>query len=238
MPSSTSCNWIPGARASREKPPPAMSTDGTELRQIMKFSGIYPSGSFLLILCGLLVFLLCRDIGPPIRKAHRVEPLEWVCLTEPEQGSRFYSFEHGRLLGHLVGKERPRLSSRLSEGCRQMALEPGTGIRLSPVSGSAERSCSVFPLPEGTRYLLGMLLNVNRAGQAELELLPGIGPGLAKRMIEVRETVGCFGSMEDLLRVPGIGRKTLERIQGRICLRAGGDAPCSAGEASGSEDRA
>lgn len=48
-------------------------------------------------------------------------------------------------------------------------------------------------------------LSLNRAGAAELDTLPGIGPALAQRIVRYRETNGVFRKAEDLLKVPGIG---------------------------------
>ncbi len=61
-------------------------------------------------------------------------------------------------------------------------------------------------------------LDINRATAAELERLPGIGPTLARRIVEWRETRGPFRSVEDLLQVPGIGPKTLEGIRDKITV--------------------
>jgi competence ComEA-like helix-hairpin-helix protein len=119
-------------------------------------------------------------------------------------------------LGQVVEREFPQLSRRLSDRCRQIALEPGIRIDFRLGAGRKERICSVSTVSERCRYLLGMSLNVNRAGPDALVLLPGIGPRLAERIIRVRESVGPFSSPEELLRVPGIGRKILRKMQGRI----------------------
>jgi competence protein ComEA len=63
-------------------------------------------------------------------------------------------------------------------------------------------------------------VDVNRASAAELETLPGIGPALARRIMESRAEDGPFRTADDLLRVRGIGPATLERIRGLV--RAGG----------------
>ncbi len=65
------------------------------------------------------------------------------------------------------------------------------------------------PSPGGTPGTV----NVNRAGLAELQQLPGIGPVLASRIIEHRRQRGLFSRAEDLLAVSGIGDKTLERLR-------------------------
>jgi len=62
------------------------------------------------------------------------------------------------------------------------------------------------------RLLEGQPLDLNRASAEELELLPRIGPTLARRIIEEREQRGPFRSVHDLTRVRGIGPRTLEGI--------------------------
>jgi competence protein ComEA len=66
---------------------------------------------------------------------------------------------------------------------------------------------------KGTKGAAGGLLNVNTATQAELELLPGIGPALASRIVEYRTAKGPFRSMSDLDAVSGIGPKMLEKLK-------------------------
>ena len=55
-------------------------------------------------------------------------------------------------------------------------------------------------------------LDLNRATPAELERLPGIGPELARRILEARAARGSFRSPEELLEVRGIGPAMLERL--------------------------
>ena len=62
------------------------------------------------------------------------------------------------------------------------------------------------------------LININTAGQADLELLPGIGPALAKRFMDYRSTKGPFKRVEELDAVKGIGPKILERVRGMVCV--------------------
>ena len=69
------------------------------------------------------------------------------------------------------------------------------------------------------RLLLGLKLDINRAEAKELQLIPGIGPVKAGRIVDERSKQ-AFASLEDLLRVHGIGPKTLERI--RVYLQVHG----------------
>lgn len=64
---------------------------------------------------------------------------------------------------------------------------------------------------EATMPLLQLDLNV--ATEAELALLPGIGPVSAARILADRKRNGPFLSVEDFVRVPGIGPKTLDKCR-------------------------
>lgn len=61
-------------------------------------------------------------------------------------------------------------------------------------------------------------VSVNKGTADELESVRGIGPLLAKRIIEYRETNGRFERLEDLIRVPGIGQAKFEKIKSQITL--------------------
>ena len=56
-------------------------------------------------------------------------------------------------------------------------------------------------------------ININKADVEELEKLPRIGPAMAKRIIEYRKLQGSFKSLDDLIKVKGIGQKTLDLIR-------------------------
>ena len=55
-------------------------------------------------------------------------------------------------------------------------------------------------------------LDVNRAEQAELSLLPGIGPTLAGRIIRSRQEKGWFVRPAQLQRVRGVGPKKVQQM--------------------------
>ncbi|HJA04405.1 MAG TPA: ComEA family DNA-binding protein [Candidatus Microbacterium stercoravium] len=62
------------------------------------------------------------------------------------------------------------------------------------------------------------LVSVNTADAAALEELPGIGPALAARIIDWRDTEGPFATVDDLLAVSGIGPKVLESLRDLVTV--------------------
>jgi competence protein ComEA len=63
------------------------------------------------------------------------------------------------------------------------------------------------------------LINLNSATPAELQRLPGIGPALAKRIVEFREKRHGFKRVEELLAVPGISEKKWQAIRDKVEIR-------------------
>lgn len=61
-------------------------------------------------------------------------------------------------------------------------------------------------------------LDLNRAGEDQIARLPGIGPGLARRIVEERERRGRFDSPEALRHVLGLGPKKLAGLRDLITV--------------------
>ena len=59
----------------------------------------------------------------------------------------------------------------------------------------------------------GPPLDLNRATLADLTRLPGVGPVLARRILETREAAGRFSAVDDLVTVRGLGPVKLERLR-------------------------
>lgn len=62
------------------------------------------------------------------------------------------------------------------------------------------------------------LVNINTASAAELQTLSGIGPSMAQSIIDERTQNGAFASVDDLMRVSGIGEKKFAKIKDCICV--------------------
>ncbi len=62
------------------------------------------------------------------------------------------------------------------------------------------------------------LTNINEATKIELMELPGIGESYAERIIQYRETMGPFGSIEEIMNVSGIGESKFEKLKPLITV--------------------
>lgn len=84
-----------------------------------------------------------------------------------------------------------------------------------PVEG---RSAAPVNAPVRGNASGGGPINLNTATPEDLDSLPGIGPAIARRIIEYRESVGGFASIEQIQQVSGIGPSTFAKIADSITV--------------------
>ena len=97
----------------------------------------------------------------------------------------------------------------------RLTHNPHTSEKNREEISSDEISISTTP-NEKTKSVVKIKQNsidINTAAKKELEKLPRIGPAMASRIIEYRETKGFFKSLDELTNVKGIGKKTLNLIK-------------------------
>jgi comEA protein len=73
--------------------------------------------------------------------------------------------------------------------------------------------------PPAAKAPLQGTVNINTADATQLALLPGIGPKAADSIIEYRKSAGDFTSIDDLVKVKGIGPKTMEKLRPYLSLK-------------------
>jgi len=102
-------------------------------------------------------------------------------------------------------------TAELFEGSKvEIASSSGstTAVSGSPVVSLSDERSTAAP----KRSHKG-LLDLNRATEQDFDALPGIGPRLAERITEYRQSAGAFHSLDELRAVKGIGKKKFERIR-------------------------
>jgi competence protein ComEA len=91
-------------------------------------------------------------------------------------------------------------------------IADGEQIYVYAKSGTTvAKKSTVKVKPQGSSLVL-----INRASAKEFEALDGIGPVLASRIVAFRKANGPFASIDDLLKVPGIGAGTLSKFKTKL----------------------
>lgn len=93
-------------------------------------------------------------------------------------------------------------------------LKPGADTSSIPFNQIIE-SGSILVVPKVNQEV--RKVSISTASIEELDELPGIGPGIAKRIVEYRNTTP-FTCVEDIMNVKGIGQKLFDKIKDVICL--------------------
>ena len=137
------------------------------------------------------------------------------------------------ILVHVVGKVRKPDVYPLLQGARVAdAIKAAGGvlkgvdisdINLARVAIDGEQIYVGYvpktssPTAKSGKKFTGVI-NINRATKSEFDSLVGIGPVIAARIVSYRNQNGPFMALEDLIKVPGVGPKTLEKMRPRLTL--------------------
>lgn len=92
------------------------------------------------------------------------------------------------------------------------------GMQAANVRANAVPPVTFNAQPKTAQNTSG-LIDINSATEKELEQLKGVGPAIAKRIVEYRTARGKFSSPEDLINVKGIGSAKLEKMRPQILIR-------------------
>jgi len=171
-----------------------------------------------------------------------------VCLVRGEKGKtveiplnnsremivqREGTKSQGKIMVHISGEVQRKGVLELDAGSR---VEDAIELAGATEDADLEALNLAAPLIDGERIVVprkgvttqkGKLsgqpkgagqINVNVANQQQLESLPGIGPVLSRRIIELRSTRN-FEKVDDLLQIKGIGPATLEKVRAYVCVK-------------------
>jgi competence protein ComEA len=104
----------------------------------------------------------------------------------------------------------------------QQALDQAGTLETSDLSGinpeAILKDKDILTIPERTAATETGKVLINTATSAELQTLPGIGPSTAEKIIAYRTDHGLFQTLEDLMKVSGIGKARFEALKDLIGL--------------------
>jgi competence protein ComEA len=86
-----------------------------------------------------------------------------------------------------------------------------------PKEGEAPTGAAAGTTSNGSATQGGKV-NINSATVADFDTLPGIGPVLAQKIVDYRDQHGPFSSVQDLMKVSGIGPKKFAELQDQITV--------------------
>jgi competence protein ComEA len=136
--------------------------------------------------------------------------LAFVEVTGPVAHPGVYSFPEPPNLGEVWQRAgapgaAPDEGKKIASGSR-VEVTPEGGYRLADMAGAQ-------------LLTLGLPLDLNRASAEDLEAVPGIGPALARRIVEYRNTHGPFKRVDELQeKVLGVGQKKTEVLKRYVII--------------------
>lgn len=95
------------------------------------------------------------------------------------------------------------LSQTLTAGSKITVIRNEKGVIAVELARMEPDKCLVFSIP----------LDLNMVEEEHLTLIPGIGPELARRIIQYRSNKGGFRGIEELMEVRGIGQRKLRSLE-------------------------
>jgi competence protein ComEA len=94
------------------------------------------------------------------------------------------------------------------------SISPASTASSVPTTTSSAPATSPPPATDhAKRATVDDPVTLNTATLDDLERLPGIGPKRATAILELRQKLGRFRQVEDLMRVKGVGRATLKKLR-------------------------
>lgn len=110
------------------------------------------------------------------------------------------------------------LAALLEDGEQFLVPTPGASPRVAPAQAPQTASGQTRRRAGNRAAQPVRAVALNRANAQELQTLPGVGPAMAARILQVRTRLGRFSALEELREVPGIGPKRLAKLRPRLVL--------------------
>lgn len=167
--------------------------------------------------------LICSSLLMQSREAdHKVMPAAFLhyssgatlvrlqgCIPNPG----IYSFPENVNIATVINMTAPSINEKISDkSLLKRKLTSGEIIN-AVAKGNQHIDIIIYKMKARERMLLGIPLHPDEMDLADWESLPGIGPKLAKDIMEYRQKYGDFGSFDSLQRVPGMGERRLDALR-------------------------
>ena len=201
-----------------------------------------PTGYPLLLLTLLVIHLLKPALNPSIPSGPADEGPLFIQVEGDVKSPAVYAFKSSPNLAQLIDRAGGfRYEARLPEQFEDLAFSSGMKVMVHlgeegplPHQGEALRGVASgrFVMAKTSemsafyKTTLGIPICLNSASEMGLTAIPGIGPGLAKAIVEERTKRGFFKSLDELLSISGIGEKLYRKISPYLMVEGGNGNEC------------
>jgi competence protein ComEA len=173
----------------------------------------------LLLAAGCLILLpLIKGHGPSRKDGH-VALLPYtstsftVRVTGDVASRGIFAFAEGADLADVIKMTVPAEPSQLPwQTVPDTQIYHGNVVEVS-LGPLQQIEINVKRMKAREKMLLGIPLHPDQMDFEDWRCLPGIGPVLAKRILDYRQNNGEFGSLQAVRRVQGIGEKKYEMLR-------------------------
>jgi competence protein ComEA len=93
------------------------------------------------------------------------------------------------------------------------AFKLNDGMKIMINSASGNQNIIVAKISSAEGLALGMPLDINKVTEDELLLITGIGQATAQKILDLRDKLGRFRNIEQLMEIKGIKEKKLAKIR-------------------------
>ena len=149
-----------------------------------------------------------KDLGS-IEGENRI----YILITGLVKNSGVYVFDREPSLMELIARADCQKANLIdAKLCNTyLFVAQGTNVQISSESGYI--TVATRPMPAEYKITLKIPISINTACFEELDAIPGIGPTLAKKIINYISTYGPFKTIEEIKNVPGIGKPRYLKIK-------------------------
>jgi len=165
--------------------------------------------SIILAFIPLVIFLMSFLVEPdiPALSTSGSDSKNLIIEIVQESGeSGIFFVGPGTTVGQLFSQAKIKTNSK-------MDLSVQSGIRIHLIPAAADQGIVIGKMDAEKRLALGLPLDINLASLDDLRLVPGVGDGLAIRILNWRKKNIRFERVEQLLDVDGIKEKKLLKLR-------------------------
>ena len=153
--------------------------------------------------------------------AEKTEAWIWVDISVAVNTPGVYRLKQGSRVFEAIQEAGGFLENADTAGINQASvLSDGEKLQIYTIEEAQQMQIQPKEFSNSSENAdISSKININTAGLAELQEIPGVGEKKAQSIIEYRENCGGFQNIEQLQEVPGIKGKTFDKVKDYITIK-------------------